>query len=186
MLIVLGTTTVPALLTLAQLGNCAIYCGISVVYLVHALDSRCVYRCAQSEVCVAVCVAKATSVMSYEDLCAAFLHFRKVPGAGGVTTMHEWLRAHSELQAQGNSISGFSQNVLVRLTCRQWLLLQYPVHTIYCVCRVAKRRYICLTSLPPTDAYQYSRSSLYIFLSLKTSALPIGCSIMPLGSAMFA
>lgn len=76
---------------------------------------RCGYRCAQSDVCVAVCVAKATSVMSYEDLCAAFLHFRNIPGAGVVASMHHWLQQHNSGQHEVcRDFSSISQNVMVR------------------------------------------------------------------------
>ena len=69
---------------------------------------------------MAVCVAKATSVMSYEDLCAAFLHFRTVPGAGGVDHMHHWLQEHNDDVAgkAAQTVAGVSHNVVVRFLIR--------------------------------------------------------------------
>jgi hypothetical protein len=76
----------------------------------------CVYRCAHADVCVAICVTKATSVMSYEDLCAAFMHFRMVPGVGGVESMNHWLKSKkcSSSRQHGESVPHYCENVLVR------------------------------------------------------------------------
>lgn len=70
--------------------------------------------CARSSLCTAVCVARATTVVSYEDLWSAFMHFRKVPGAGGTGVMLQWLRLLARSGGVLGGPAGVSQNVLVR------------------------------------------------------------------------
>jgi hypothetical protein len=87
---------------------------LSDVEALQCLLAQVAVGCARSGSCAAVCVARATTVLSYDDLWRAFLHFRKVPGAGGPGVMLRWLDLMRMGGGTMRSMAGLSQTVLVR------------------------------------------------------------------------